>query len=455
MTEVLTPGRIRLLRAAVLAMVALALSTAVDAKPPVIPQYYVDSLDEVALFDHFIVNDLNDSGQIVARGKVHSHAYLIQKNGDEWEIFEVWGNVTPWAISNTGLIACDGYSVDGDLWPHACVLVPEEGGGEPSYVLHDLGRLFFLSDGGEHPPTWATDINDSGVVLGFTEDWINGTRDSYHAFMVVPEDTNSDGAPDTWLRDENSDGINDLMAELIPLDGDHNSAFAYKVNEANKVTGVSFEWKYSSYWQPRAVLWTSPDDVHNLGVLHNWDPYGLDGSWGSSINNLTQVVGWSNYPDSPISGLEHAFLWPAEDPMQDLGLPDFGNLCPDAHPSSWAVDINDDSWIIVNSKCEPEGGAHIPTAIIPMDIDGDDQPDWFYNKDGYSPRQGPNDLMIDLNEALWLGGFDRYLLETIRINAAGQILAHNGISYYLLTLRRAFDKPVGQQGQPAGPMNPQ
>jgi probable HAF family extracellular repeat protein len=54
----------------------------------------------------------------------------------------------------------------------------------------------------------AADINNPGVIVTWSGD---------DAYVVVPEDTNSDGVADLWVRDENGDGINDLRQIAAPL----------------------------------------------------------------------------------------------------------------------------------------------------------------------------------------------------------------------------------------------
>jgi probable HAF family extracellular repeat protein len=70
-------------------------------------------------------------------------------------------------------------------------------------VMTDLGTL-----GGRMSQAYA--INDAGQVVGWAEDasW------SARGFLINPEDTNADGAPDRWYRDSNGDGANDLMVVL-------------------------------------------------------------------------------------------------------------------------------------------------------------------------------------------------------------------------------------------------
>src|SRR5262245_15229048 len=52
----------------------------------------------------------------------------------------------------------------------------------------------------------ANDINDAGQVVGYAYT-LAGAR---HAFLLTPEDTDSDGRADRWFRDDDADGRNDL-----------------------------------------------------------------------------------------------------------------------------------------------------------------------------------------------------------------------------------------------------
>ena len=60
----------------------------------------------------------------------------------------------------------------------------------------------------------AVTINDDGVVGGV----YYGENDPGTAFVLVPEDQDGDGAPDTWFVDDDADGVNDL---LLPLATDY------------------------------------------------------------------------------------------------------------------------------------------------------------------------------------------------------------------------------------------
>src|SRR5262249_33766129 len=57
------------------------------------------------------------------------------------------------------------------------------------------------------PGSWgvAYAINDAGQVVGDS---------SAGGFLITPEDVDGDGAPDRWYRDDNQDGVNDLITDL-------------------------------------------------------------------------------------------------------------------------------------------------------------------------------------------------------------------------------------------------
>jgi probable HAF family extracellular repeat protein len=150
-------------------------------------------------------------------------------------------------------------------------------------TLIDLGSL-----GGPAGRSIALAINDVGQVVGSTG-VTPGASEYGAAFLVTPEDTDHDGAPDRWYRDSNQDGVNDLMTALSAFDDTFN--VANDINAAGQVVGVSGN---------RAVLW------------QNGNMIDVGGGAATGINTTGQVVG---------SAGDGAFLINPEDTDGD-GAPD-------------------------------------------------------------------------------------------------------------------------------------
>ena len=216
------------------------------------------------------------------------------------------------------------------------------------------------------------DVNDNGQVVGGASLWHDGTlidlgvgnayaindagqvvgRSGNTAFLITPEDTDGDGAPDRWYRDDNQDGVNDLMTSLPFLtaydinssgqvvgdkygDPDHGVLWqngqlidlgpgvAYGINDAGQVVGADY---YSSGFNfllsPEDTngdgtpdLWyrdTNNDGVNDLMVaLGQW---GIVFNHGSAINAGGQVVGLSGY---------FSFLWTPSEPNGSSGSTEY------------------------------------------------------------------------------------------------------------------------------------
>lgn len=150
-----------------------------------------------------------------------------------------------------------------------------------AYVLQDLG------------PGAAYDINDDGDAIGITTGanpvvWKDGVA---VPLAVLP------GAP---------------SGQTIPNE----------INDMGHIAGEA--WSPSTRW--RAVLWTAPASIQDLGML----PGGSVsyGSYGEGLNNRDQLTGHSGSADGTL-----AFLWTPQQGMESVHtLP--GNI-------SFAYDVND------------------------------------------------------------------------------------------------------------------
>jgi probable HAF family extracellular repeat protein len=168
-----------------------------------------------------------------------------------------------------------------------------------------------LPSGGPIRFSNATDINEVGQVIGlYGIPDPNPAYDRHRAFLVTPEDTNLDGAPDQWYRDTNLDGVNDLMLDLGLLPGGIET-YARSINNSGIVVGESYVYGPSS--ANHAWIWQN-------GVMTALNTFaGAISSSVSGINDAGQVVGYTNGP-----GGSGTFLIIPEDTDGD-GTPDLWN----------------------------------------------------------------------------------------------------------------------------------
>ena len=140
----------------------------------------------------------------------------------------------------------------------------------------DLGTLGGLN-------SEAVRINDAGTVVG----WAHTAAGNKHGFVVVPEEG-------VWYRDDNGDGVNDLMSDLGPGE-------AYDVNASNVVVGSYLQAGADQH----AATWV-PDSRGRAMAFHRSVLVvpGAVESYARGINDHDMIVG------SAITGAgtEYAFI---------------------------------------------------------------------------------------------------------------------------------------------------
>jgi probable HAF family extracellular repeat protein len=212
-----------------------------------------------------VASFIHDSGQVVGRSQILG-----------WSNNTVTGNraflITPQDVDGDGNLdwfADQDYDGANDL-------------------MVDLGTL-----GGFE--SQAVAMNDYGQIAG----WAHMGDGKKHAFLITPEDTDADGVPDLWNRDDNDDGANDLMTDLGTFESLLESS-ATDLNNAVQVIGRSYttsvkSWVGGPYGQGEG----EPDDfrttflwedgqMEDLNTLTN---SGIEIRTASAINNAGQIVG--------------------------------------------------------------------------------------------------------------------------------------------------------------------
>jgi hypothetical protein len=303
------------------------------------------------------------------------------------------------------------------------------GGGDegptPTHTFQSLGQgwIWGLNN---HP---LIDINASGMVVGGA---FVGETSQYHALLIMPLDEDPvDGVPDTWFKDDDGDGGNDLIIDLGYLAGVSGIWAAYVINDSGWITGTSdtsdglfrgFVIVPETDGDGNFIRWNKDDDddgsndlMIDVGPV---PPYSPPLSWALEINTAGCVVG--QWEDAPWSGYQPYIIAP-EDSDGD-GLPEWfrndgdgGNeLLVDLQVSwrdaGYPTAINENGWVVGEFRYVG-GGWRVDFVIIPEDTDGDGEPDNWFNEDG----NGGNTLMFQLPYA------------AADINDLNQILMNMGV----------------------------
>jgi probable HAF family extracellular repeat protein len=306
----------------------------------------------------------------------------------------------------------------------------------------DLGTLRLTGYNGR---SRATGINDRGQIVGSSSVAASSVYPylETHAFLLTPEDTDGNGAPDRWFRDLNADGANDLMTDLgVPAGGTYSAGFG--INNAGQVlvatynydvvpNNKTFLWDRGAFTElgmfagpgyaggindagqvvgatrdaagdTRVVLWDGSRGTTGLG-----DATGYTHVGANAISPSGSVVG-SGFDSAAVAG---TFAWTPDQPNGTTGTT---NALPPLPGDSYgmAYDINDAGQVVGSSTYEE-------TSYY-------EYWDWDSFYSGYTTYTldhatvWQNGVPTDLNTRLLEHpGTDLNLLTAGYINAAGQI----------------------------------
>jgi hypothetical protein len=184
-----------------------------------------------------------------------------------------WGQVTGWHDGEIFVI--DPLDVDGDGWPDTWFV--DDGFG---------GNALMVSLGAGYWGWPAPRINDDGSIIANAGYY----SASPQPVVIIPRDSNGDGAPDTWYADGDGDGFNDLEAPL-PL-ARNSTGQAAGLNSNGQIVGTN-----PSLSTP--VVWTVAADgstkKSKLPV-----PKSIWQAEATAINDAGQIVGNGNSNQVPI-----------------------------------------------------------------------------------------------------------------------------------------------------------
>jgi probable HAF family extracellular repeat protein len=185
------------------------------------------------------------------------------------------------------------------------------------YQYLDLGTftgLQILPDQDE-PAGEALGLNDRGQIVGWAWIWNeSGTVWEQHAVR--------------W----------DLATRTFQDLGAGNNSFAFSINNSGQIVGTDETGSVTNafFWDPANP--TLQPITNTLGGIQ---------AWANKINDQGQVVGYAEATVSPDPIYVHAFLWPVNQQMLDLGTT--------GGPESWGNDINSRGQIVGTSLTDTNG----------------------------------------------------------------------------------------------------
>ncbi len=297
---------------------------------------------------------INQAGVVCGQAEfTFIHAFTWQPPSGPIEELPSYGSNsrTSWGMEINDLGWVAGYSYT--FAPNTAAIL-----WKPDGSVIDLGSL------GNSGDAEADDINNSGTVVGVSEDrslgepqafvWKNGVMSRLPGFNFISHAYSinelaaivgyCDGSeverwPALWT-DEDGDSVYELRPLATAFDG-----IAYGINEFNEVVGhyqfVFAQGRHAFIWDEN----TGMRDIHRSSLGYS--------SGASSINNLGEVVGSLLTDDSP-TAFQIAFYW-----NETTGMTDLKELIP---PQTgrwmyWANDINDAGQIVVKSDVP---GVYLP-----------------------------------------------------------------------------------------------
>ena len=325
-----------------------------------LPRYRVDVVEFTTA--GFYGYDINDRGQ-VALASI-SPAVRFSSVARRWDPRDGFVSLAPERSFSTGINKHGDVTVvrEDEQHRYMSALWTERDG------LTDLGTI--------GRTTWADDVNDQRVVVGWTERDTN-ERERY-AFR--------------WTRDGGLQTLPNLPG------GPRENGNAFDVTNRGLIVGYS----YGASGQ-EAVRWVD-GRVQGLGDF----PGGWYESAAFAANERGQIVGVGHLAgdgsdpdgDGQPDPIARAFLWSEEKGMVDLGA-----LGPDHH--SVAYDITDDGMVVGYSVRRPGGTSLAFTPFV------------------WTEQAGMVDVhtLLDDDSQQWRLG----ALQMGRVNESGQLLLHGAL----------------------------